>query len=748
MTARPPLVALLAALAAALTLLLVPAALATSVAPADPLALLAVQQARLLGGTLQDAAAFGHSVALSGDTALVGAPYEMVDGQDSQGAAYVYTCSGGVWTQQGGPLVAADGDASDWFGFSVALDGDTALVGAYGADAAYVFVRRGGVWTQQGGPLTGAPDSFFGVSVALDGDTALVGAPIADSVYVFTRNAGAWTQQGGPLTGAPDSYFGWSVALDGDTALVGAPSVDSVYVFTRTAGVWAQQGAALTGPSSSWFGWSVAVDGDTALIGAYGAGGYDGAAYVFVRRGGTWTQQGGPLAGPSDSFFGISVALNGDTALVGAAFADSAYVFTRNGGAWTEQGDPLTGQSGSFFGWSVALEGDTALVGADVYALAPSSARANGGSIRPGAAYVFSRRPVTFTLNAVSRGQSALVRYSPSAGGELVPEELWRGALDASHARLAAGDLDGDGFADAAVLTQDGRHLTLLAWLSSGSAGAARRSGPAGFTQFWQGEAPFTAEVQIACGDGDGRRGSDGPARGEIDGHPRDELWLYAERGSAWAVWCFSGLPGAAPQRTLRRPENARAAGLWSLSSAAPQLACADADGDGLLEPLVLSVPRSGRGQIELLRDAGDRIVRELWWRGELPAGARFAAGDVGGDGLGDAIVSAPGAPGARYPFVLWLLPSTGSSFSGPRYWRPYRARSATLLALAAGDARGDGLADPALVLAQGRSQAELALSMTDPLLSFGTLPISYGYGLISGLPVRIAVAPARATAR
>ena len=152
----------------------------------------------------------------------------------------MFVRSGGAWTQQA-KLTASDAAADDRFGISVAVAGDTAVVGAFlddtlaGTDAgsAYVFVRSGGAWTQQA-KLTAsdaAADDPFGDSVAVAGDTAVVGAlddtlagTDAGSAYVFVRSGGAWTQQA-KLTAsdaAADDQFGYSVAVAGDTAVVGA----------------------------------------------------------------------------------------------------------------------------------------------------------------------------------------------------------------------------------------------------------------------------------------------------------------------------------------------------------------------------------------------------------------------------------------------------------------------------------------------------------------------------------------------
>ena len=185
---------------------------------------------------------FGNAVALSGDTAVVGAELKAVADDSHAGAAYVFTRTGTTWSQQA-KLTAADAAASDNFGSSVALSGDTALVGAarkaFGgtgsvAGAAYVFTRTGTTWSPQA-KLTAADAAMndqFGRSVSLSGDTALIGAPgktVAWSggvgaAYVFTRSGDSWTQQTRMVAsdGATLDNFGWSVALSGTTALAGA----------------------------------------------------------------------------------------------------------------------------------------------------------------------------------------------------------------------------------------------------------------------------------------------------------------------------------------------------------------------------------------------------------------------------------------------------------------------------------------------------------------------------------------------
>jgi hypothetical protein len=326
----------------------------------------------------------GGPVALGGDTALVGAWHK----HGAAGAAYVFVRRENGWLQQA-ELSVRDGRPGDWFGVSVALSGDIALVGAPfagQAGAAYVFVRDGSHWTQQArlSAHDGAPGDWFGRSVALRGNTALVGAWYKNThigaAYIFVRTGRHWTQQA-KLTasdGVAEDYFGTAVALSGDTALVGAvgknDGAGAAYVFVRRGSRWRQQAAltARNGVAEDTFGSAVALAGNTALVGAGFAHKLAGATYVFVRDGSHWTQQAELTArdGTMQDWFGWSVALGDNTALVGAWYKQkhtgAAYLFVRTGTRWTEQAK-LTARDGivdDHFGGSVALSGGTCLVGA------------------------------------------------------------------------------------------------------------------------------------------------------------------------------------------------------------------------------------------------------------------------------------------------------------------------------------------------------------------------------------------------
>ena len=524
----------------ALTALIAPIASFGSIAFAGPalgVDSLAEQQAYAKASNTAANDQFGYSVAISGDTVVVGAWLEDssatgVDGNQADnsatnsGAAYVFVRDGTTWTQQA-YLKASNTAANDQFGWSVAIFGDTIVVGANledsnatgvggneadnsasAAGAAYVFVRSGTTWSQQAylKASNTAGNDQFGTTVAISGDTVVVGAPGEDSNatgvdgnqadnsasasgagYVFVRSGTTWSQEAylkASNTGAADQ-FGSSSAIAGDTLLVGSPGEDSnatgidgnqasnsasasgaAYVFVRS-GTWSQQAyvkASNTGVDDA-FGSSVSISGDTALVGAIqedsnatGVNGNQanntetnsGAAYVFVRGGSTWSQQAYLKAtntGLNDSF-GRSVAVSGDLVLVGAYGEDSnatgvdgdqedesaqdagaAYAYWRAGTTWTPEAYLKASNAFTFdnFGWSVALSGDTFAIGAigeDSNATGIDGNQGDNSAGSSGAAYAF------VTVDTDDDGVPDLVDNCPA------------------FANPAQADLDGDALGD------------------------------------------------------------------------------------------------------------------------------------------------------------------------------------------------------------------------------------------------------------------------------------------------------------
>ncbi len=384
------------------------------------------QGPRLVGTGAVGGREQGTSVSISadGNTAIVGG----FPDNSSVGAAWVWTKSGGVWTQQS-ELVGSGAvpGASQGRSVSVSADGNTAIIGGpfddNGVGAAWVWTRSGGVWTQQftklvGSGAVGGANQGLSVSISADGNTAIVGGPGdnrgAGASWVWTRSEGVWTQQGeklvgsGAVNGQLGAAQGWSVALsgDGNTAVVGGfqdnSLVGAAWVFTRSEGVWTQQGKKLAGsgaagPAAQGRSVSISADGSTAIVGGYDDNfhpfGGNGAAWVWARNGGAWTQQGTKLigsdgVGQGEQGTSVSISADGNTAIVGGPFDNSvvgaAWIWTRSGGVWLQQFTKLVGSDAvgnANQGWSVSLsaDGNTAIVGG------PSD---NGGA---GAAWVFTK---------------------------------------------------------------------------------------------------------------------------------------------------------------------------------------------------------------------------------------------------------------------------------------------------------------------------------------------------------------------
>ncbi len=412
----------------------------------DPM--LQTEDAKLIPAEAMFGDGAGTAVAISGDTAVLGAPQH--PGFSGPGAAFVFVKNASGWTEQQ-VLSAPDGKANDAFGSAVAISGDTLVVGAYDhavgaffdAGAAYVFVRSGGVWSLQQELQASdlASSSSYGAAVAISGDTLVVGEPehhpsgqfFTGAAYVLTRSGTTWTEQQILVAadGAANDQLGFAVAVDGTTALIGAPAktvggnagAGAAYVFVQSGATWTQQQeiTAADGAAFDELGQTVALDGDTALIGALNAspGGVTsgGAVYVEVRSGVAWSLQQKLVASdeaPSD-FFGSAVGVAGDTALVGASqhtvagvdLSGAAYAFTRSGTQWT-QGNTLTASDRTVsdnFGHAAALDGITAVVGAYVHAS------------QKGQGYVFTVDTTTSSTSGAGGGSASSSTSSGGAGG-------------------------------------------------------------------------------------------------------------------------------------------------------------------------------------------------------------------------------------------------------------------------------------------------------------------------------------------
>jgi cyclophilin family peptidyl-prolyl cis-trans isomerase len=359
-------------------------------------------------GTVGDR--FGFAVAVDADYAVIGAP----DDDSQKGAAYVFKYADGDWTQQA-KLTASDGTAGDYFGGSVSISANHAIIGAPGDDSctgsAYIFECNDDNWTQQAKLLAyeGDAGDWFGQSVSISGDCAIVGAYLDDltatnagSACVFYRHEGGTNNWGiqvaiSPSDAAVNDYFGYSVSINGEYIIVGAigdnPDDDfpnfagSAYVYKHDGTSWARQAklTAADGAESDKFGQSVFTDGHYVIVGAHwndDNGSNSGSAYIFAPNSidpNNWDQITKLTASDAatNDYFGYSVAIGAGRALVGAYGNDdngsssgSAYIFASddlNPHNWNQIAK-LTAPdaaAGDYFGRSVAIGlGRHAIIGA------------------------------------------------------------------------------------------------------------------------------------------------------------------------------------------------------------------------------------------------------------------------------------------------------------------------------------------------------------------------------------------------
>jgi hypothetical protein len=362
-----------------------------------------IQQGPKLVGTGGVGTTFqGISVSLSddGSAAIVGAPGD----SGFVGATWVFTRSGGVWSQEGPKLVGSDGVGAARQGVSASLsaDGDTAIVGGVTDNgltgAAWVYTRSGGMWSEQAKLVAtdaiGSAEQGGSVSLSADGNTAIVGGindnNFTGAAWVFTRSGGMWNEQAKLVAtdaiGSAGQGRSVSLSADGNTAIVGGANdnvlVGAAWVFTRSGGVWNEDAKLVAtdaiGGAAQGQSVSLSADGSTAIVGGPGDDSV-GAAWVFARSGGVWRQQaklvGTGSVGTPVQGFAVSLSGDGNTAVVGGPQDNKGlgamWVFTRSGGVWSQQGPKVVGAgatggvAGTIQGSSVSLsrDGRTAIVG-------------------------------------------------------------------------------------------------------------------------------------------------------------------------------------------------------------------------------------------------------------------------------------------------------------------------------------------------------------------------------------------------
>ena len=342
-------------------------------------------------------------------------------------------------------IKASNPGINDLFGESVAIHGNTMVIGAWWEDsngtsqgdnslddagAAYVFVHENGVWRQQAYLKAANPvvDGNFGRTVDISGDTLIISHsgdavdfPYGGAAFIFVRSGETWTLQATLRASAPaeQHFFSGRVAIDGDTAVVAEPVRKLVTVFVRSGTTWSRQKEILLNNGSISGITSVDISGDTLVASSGNQSG--GQAYVYTRTGSDWAYQTTLVTAepspPWDNYFGYSTRIDGDTIVAGAQGESKAYVFTRSGTSWTQQAVLIASNydMNDDFGYAVAIRGDRIVVGA--YNEASPATGVNGGQgdddnfWGAGAAYVFQRTGTSWSQEAYLKASNTTERY-------------------------------------------------------------------------------------------------------------------------------------------------------------------------------------------------------------------------------------------------------------------------------------------------------------------------------------------------
>jgi len=569
----------------------------------------------------------GGSVALSGDgtTAIVSGG----DVPPLNISAYVYTVTSVAWSQQGCGL-SANGFPAAEGPVAVSADGNTVIQGApteaEGPDAyslAWVFTRSGGTWSQQALLVgSGVNGGSLGTTVALsaDGNTAIIGVSgdsnSTGAAWVFTRSSGVWSQQGPKLvgTGAVGAAGqGGAVALsgDGNTAILGGLNdnneVGATWVFTRSNGVWTQQaklvGTGAVGAAGQGSSLALSGDGNTAIVGGPGDNNSAGAAWVFTGSGGQWSQQGDKLVGTGavgtqvNQGRSVGLSADGNLAIVGGPFDNggplgneigAAWLFARSDGIWSQLQKLVSGEANfpqAWFGASVALSADgrTAMVGAP--------GLVNGGSFL----FIGPSRWATDTHDFNGDGKSDVLWQDTSGN---VAMWLMNGAQILQAAGVATTtwtivgqrDFNGDGKSDILLRDNSGN---LGFWFMNG-AQIAQAAGIANVSSVWS----------IAGG-------------GDFDGDGKSDI-LWCDNSGNVAIWFMNGA------------QITQAAGVanttWSI------VGTGDFNGDGKTDILL----RDNSGDVGFWLMNGAQITQAAGVANVSSTWTIVGTGDFNGDGKSD----------------------------------------------------------------------------------------------------------------
>jgi len=395
---------------------------------------------------------YGDAVAIDGDYSVISSP--LYGGQ--LGIVHVLFFNGTTW-ETVAELTASNGVAGDYFGTDVAISGNNIVIGAFRANisgpwsgAAYVYTKPTGGWTDMTQTAVlrdsdGEINGLFGYSVAVDGDNIVVGAYGKDELttdvgaaYVFTKPIGGWkdtteTAKLNNIDSLQNNKFGTDVSISGDYIVVGCFNKDSLtpsYVFKKSILGWvSSHELAKLSPShgditSKYFGNSVSISGETIVLGSRNENGIsdqNGAAYIYTKPVSEWTDMTEtakltPSNGLPYSHFGTSVSIDNETVIIGSPYRDSligaTYIYEKPSEGWVDATEDVLLNSSNttsvtpFFGIAVAISGRNAVIG---------SRLTNTYGVGSGEAYLYNK-PLLVNFAEISKSLNFTLYPNPSDG--------------------------------------------------------------------------------------------------------------------------------------------------------------------------------------------------------------------------------------------------------------------------------------------------------------------------------------------
>ncbi|MGD9901441.1 MAG: FG-GAP repeat protein [Spirochaetales bacterium] len=328
----------------------------------------------------------GYTIAIDNNYIVAGA-YKDDDNGSLSGSTYIYDSDDETYERK---IISSDGASGDYFGYSVAINGNYVVIGSYGSSSVYVYKIDDETYERKITPSDGNRSAYFGYSVAINGNYVVVGAYgdgyhnglYCGSVYVYKIDDETYERIIFASDGHSQDRFGYSVAVNENYVVVGAYGkiynnsylTGAAYVYSLEVEGWERYITSSDRNSGDCFGYTVAVDGNYIVIGAYGDddnGSNSGSAYIYKLNDKFYERKITASGGDSEDYFGNSVAISGNNIVIGSLEREgsnypfgSAYVYKIDDETYERKIIASDGNNGDYFGYAVSIEGSNIIMGA------------------------------------------------------------------------------------------------------------------------------------------------------------------------------------------------------------------------------------------------------------------------------------------------------------------------------------------------------------------------------------------------